>query len=83
MSPSLFDILVLSITNAALMSLGYMEGEDKESGALDFEGAQHNIDILCMLQEKCRGNLSNDEKSLLDSVLYDLRLKYVEANKKV
>jgi hypothetical protein len=44
--------------------------------------AKHTIDIIGMLQEKTRGNLSPPEDRLLESLLYDLRLRYVERGKK-
>jgi len=40
--------------------------------------AQQLIDILGMLREKTRGNLDHDEQALLDAILFDLRMKYVE-----
>ncbi len=39
------------------------------------------IDILTMLEEKTRGNLSNDEKALVEGIIYDLKMKYVQAVK--
>jgi hypothetical protein len=42
-------------------------------------GAGHLIEVIAMLQEKTAGNLSADEGKLLDSLLYDLRMRFVEA----
>jgi hypothetical protein len=42
--------------------------------------AQQSIDLLAMLQEKTRGNLSGDEAKFLDNMLYDLRMLYVEVS---
>jgi hypothetical protein len=44
----------------------------------DLVGAQQLIDIIAMLQDKTRGNLSHDEGALIDAILFDLRMKYVE-----
>lgn len=44
----------------------------------DLGAAKHVIDILGILREKTRNNLEQGEESLLDSVLYDLRMRYVE-----
>jgi hypothetical protein len=42
-------------------------------------GAGHLIEVIGMLQEKTAGNLSSEESKLLDSLLYDLRMRFVEA----
>ena len=42
-------------------------------------GAGHLIEVVAMLQEKTAGNLSADESKLIDSLLYDLRMRFVEA----
>jgi hypothetical protein len=44
--------------------------------------AKQTIDILGVLKEKTQGNLTNDEEQLLDNLLHDLRIKYVEESKK-
>ena len=44
--------------------------------------AKHSIDILSMLEEKTKGNLNTTEAQLLENLLYDLRLRYVNATKK-
>lgn len=47
----------------------------------DLEAAAQLIDIIAMLEVKTRGNLTAEERQLLDQVLYELRLRYVEAKK--
>jgi hypothetical protein len=59
--------------NAALKSGTKTAGEPSE----DLAGASQLIDILGMLQQKSRGNLSPEEERLLESILYDLRMRYV------
>lgn len=68
-----FSTHVISLNAMAMMYLGLIEG-----GEADPEGARHIIDTLAMLRDKTQGNLSAEEARLLDGVLYDLRLKYVE-----
>ena len=51
------------------------------SSTLDLSLAKHTIDILAMLDEKTKGNLSPAEEKLMESLLFDLRLRYVEATK--
>jgi hypothetical protein len=43
--------------------------------------AKHAIDLLTVLEEKTKGNLSSEEQQILESLLFDLRLRYVEALK--
>ena len=47
----------------------------------DLAAASQLIDIIAMLEEKTRGNLTAEERQLLDQLLYELRLRYVEAGK--
>jgi hypothetical protein len=48
----------------------------------DLALAKHSIDILSMLEQKTKGNLNAAEAQLMEGLLYDLRLRYVEAAKK-
>ncbi len=72
-----FSTHVLSLNAMALMSLGEMEG--LPAGEVDLESARHVVDTLLMLHEKTAGNLTVEEQRMLDSILYDLRLKVVRA----
>lgn len=76
-----FQTLVISLGSSVLMHLGAMP--DVEGGqSVDLTLAKHSIDVLAMLQEKTRGNLTAAEADLLQGLLYDLRLKYIEAARK-
>ena len=82
-----FASLVLSLSTSALMHLGLaprLEGgeEDEASGEVDLPLAQQSIDILEMLQEKTRGNLDGEEQQLLDRVLHDLHMRFVQVRSK-
>ena len=73
-----FVTFVLSLSTNAMVSLGLLprsEGGDKKR---DLPLARQTIDILALLQEKTRGNLTGEEERILDSVLYDLRMTYVQ-----
>jgi hypothetical protein len=63
------------------MNLGELERPGAGGAAKDLPMAKHTIDILAMLQEKTRGNVTPDEAKLLESLLYDLRLRFVDARK--
>ena len=47
----------------------------------DLEAASQLIDILAMLEEKTRGNLTAEERQLLEQIVYELRMRFVEAKK--
>lgn len=76
-----FSTFILSIGSSALVQLG--EVPDPERGQMmeNLLAAKHSIDILSMLQEKTKSCLEHDEKQLLDTLLYDLRMKYVMKTK--
>ncbi len=76
--PVNFATFVISLSSSALIHLGL--AEDPVTGKIDRDLAlaRQTIDILGMLQEKTRGNLSEDESRLLESILFDLRIRFVE-----
>src|SRR4051812_23340940 len=76
-----FGTFVLSLGSSAIMHLGEIEEEEGARPQKDLPLAKHTIDTLSMLQAKTKGNLSPQEDKLLESLLYDLRLRYVAASK--
>jgi hypothetical protein len=74
-----FHTFVLSLGSSALLHLGELERPEAAGPEKDLSLAKHTIDILGMLQEKTRGNLTPAEAKLIESLLYDLRLRYVDA----
>ncbi len=79
---SLFGLLTLSLANAALVGLGLIPEPETGKTSKNLELAAHNIELLAMLQQKTKGNLDSEEQHLIEGLLYDLRLKYVEGQKK-
>jgi hypothetical protein len=77
-----FSAFVISLSTQALMHLG--EIADPVSGKVetDVPVAKQMIDIVAMLKDKTRGNLNASEDRLMEDILFDLRMKYVEAVKK-
>ncbi len=73
-----FVSFVVGLSTEALALLGEMPHPATGEQVRDLNGAQQIIDILGLLREKTRGNLSRDEESLMDAILFDLRMKYVE-----
>ncbi len=80
-SPSLsFTAFVVSLASTAAIHFGDLA--DPESGQRaepNLEGAAQMIGILEMLEQKTRGNLTAEERQILEQVLYELRLRFVEA----
>jgi len=64
----------------AAMHLGLIEAGPGEERIIDLDAAKHVIDLLGILQEKTRGNLSSEENALLDNMLADLRMQFVVAS---
>jgi len=73
-----FNLFVLSLNTSALQHVGDATDGDGQTHR-DLPMARHTIDLLAMLEEKTRGNLSGDEERLLHQVLFDLRLRYTRA----
>jgi hypothetical protein len=73
-----FSTFVIGLSTQALVLLGEIPDPATRSATADLAGAKQLIDILGMLQAKTRGNLDEAESGLVDAVLYDLRMKYVE-----
>ena len=77
-----FKGFVLSLASSALVHLG--DAPDPVSGETqvqDLALAQQSVDLLELLQEKTRGNLTDEERSFLESLLYELRLRYLDAER--
>ncbi len=74
-----FNSLISSLANQSIMSLGLMEHPVTGKPEVDLDYAKYSIDTLEVIRNKTRGNLTDEEKRYLDAVLYDLRMRYVEA----
>ena len=79
--PADFATLVLSLGSSAVAYLGEAPAGDDKKLARNLPMAKHAIDLLSVLEEKTKGNLNPEEKQILESLLFDLRLRYVEAVK--
>jgi hypothetical protein len=74
--PASFPTLVQSILTQILFYLGDLSTRGAEP-SVNLDMAKHQIDILGILEEKTRGNLTPEEKQLLDTALYETRMRYV------
>ena len=75
--PASFISFVMSIASNAASALGMMEHPVTHQREVDVELGKHWIDILGMLQKKTAGNLTNQEKRMMEGLLADLRMQYV------
>jgi len=81
MSDLSFTAFVLSLASTAALHFGDMPDPDTGKPAeRHLEGASQMIDILAMLEEKTRGNLTAEERQVLEQVLYGLRMRFVEVS---
>jgi len=77
-----FNSLIFSLSSSALLNMGDIAEPQTGERKKDLPMAKYSIDIISMLQEKTKGNLTEEEHKFLDSILADLRLRYVKAAKK-
>jgi hypothetical protein len=80
--PSDFETLVSYLSTTAMFQLGLIAGPGGERIPSDMVNAQRTIDLLQVLQEKTTGNLNPQESRLLEDVLYELRMTFVEMQKR-
>jgi hypothetical protein len=76
-----FNSLIFSLSSSAFFNLGEIADPQTGQKQKDLPLAKHSIDIIAMLQEKTKGNLSEDEEKFIDNILAELRIRYVKAVK--
>jgi uncharacterized protein DUF1844 len=75
-----FTTFVVSLASSAAIHFGDLPDPNTgERAEMNLEGAAQMIDILTLLEEKTRGNLTIEERQVLEQVLYELRLRFVDA----
>jgi hypothetical protein len=72
-----FSLLVSTLATQTLFCLGQLADAQAGAPQVDLQAARHHIDMLAVLEEKTRGNLSPDEAASLENVLHELRMLYV------
>jgi hypothetical protein len=79
--PPDFDFLIYSLRLQAELNMGLLPfgAPGEEEPEPDFDLARHNIDLLAMLQQKTKGNLSAEEERALDNSITELRFRFVQA----
>jgi hypothetical protein len=74
-----FSTLIFSLSSSALFHCGEIADPQTGEKKKDLPLAKHSIDTIAMLKEKTKGNLTEEEQKFIDSVLSDLRWRYVKA----
>lgn len=73
-----FPTFIFSLNSSALVHLGVIEDPASGTKVKNLPMAKQTIDILGMMEEKTKGNLSDDEANMLKTMLYELRMLYVK-----
>lgn len=76
-----FSTFILSLSTSVLLHLGEIPDTQTQKTVKNPELARHTIDMIDMLKQKTKGNLTEREAGLLDNILYDLRIRYVNVIK--
>ncbi len=74
-----FSNFILSLNASAMIHLGDIPDPNTKERGVNLHSAKHTVDILELIQDKTRGNLTDEEKKLMDDVIYSLRMRYVQA----
>ena len=76
-----FSSFILSLGSSILLHLGEIPDPQSGEKKKDLALAKQSVDIISMLKEKTKGNLTEEEEKLLEHLLYDLRMRFVQASK--
>lgn len=74
-----FINFIFSLSTSALIQLGEVQDPITQKQSKNLPLAKQTIDLIGMLKEKTKGNLSSEEEKFIDNVLFDLRMRYVKA----
>jgi hypothetical protein len=80
--PISFSTFILGLASTALIHLGEVPNPDSGQRTVSLDLARQSLDLLELLQKKTKGNLNGEEERLFESLLTDLRLKFVSLNRK-
>ena len=75
-----FTAFVISLASTAAIHFGDLPDPSGATSEPNLEGAAQMIEILSLLDQKTRGNLTAEERQLLEQVLFELRMRFVEAS---
>jgi hypothetical protein len=80
-SPVKFEHLVMSLVTTAMFQMGFAAKPGDPPSPPDLPAAQETIEILTVLQQKTKGNLTREEEEILSGSLYELRMAFVELSR--
>jgi len=75
-----FSSFLLSLSSSSLLHLGEIADPQSGEKKKDLALAKQSIDIISLLRDKTKGNLTQEEEKLMDHLLYDLRMRFVKAS---
>ena len=75
-----FSSFLVSLSSSTLLHLGEIADPQSGEKKKDLALAKQSIDIISLLKDKTKGNLTQEEETLLDHLLYDLRMRFVKAS---
>ncbi|MCE9591962.1 MAG: DUF1844 domain-containing protein [Planctomycetes bacterium] len=76
--PATFETLISTMVTQALFAMGAIPDPRTGQRALHLDLARHHIDMLTVLEEKTKGNLTQEEADMLSSTVYELRTRYIQ-----
>ncbi|OGQ46490.1 MAG: hypothetical protein A3H42_06525 [Deltaproteobacteria bacterium RIFCSPLOWO2_02_FULL_46_8] len=76
-----FTTFILSLASSVQIHMGAVPDPTTKTTTKNLTMAQQTIDIISLLSEKTKGNLTEEEGKILEQVLYSLRMQFIEANK--
>ena len=74
-----FTSFIFSLSTSVLIQLGEIQDPFTQKTVKNLPLAKQTLDLIGMLKEKTKGNLTPDEEKIIDHILYDLRMRYVKA----
>ena len=80
--PPSFSLLIATFASQATVAFGHVPNPIDGKTEVRLDLAKHAIDMLVIVEQKTKGNLAPEEAAMLEAVLHQLRLAYVEASKK-
>ena len=75
-----FSNFIFSLTTQALIQLGEIQDPESKKSLKNLPFAKQTIDLIGILKDKTRGNLTKEEEALIDNALYDLKMRFVKAS---
>ena len=76
-----FTTFIMSLSTSSLIHLGEIDDPQTKKAEQNLPAARQTIDLIALLKEKTKGNLSPEEEGFLENILFDLRIRFVKIMK--